>query len=136
VAALAGKFEPKQVFPGHLELLSIFYNRAPVEVERNNHGHAVIAGLEARGVRVLRGFDQRPGWHTTPAGKVRLYDGGASIFQQGETLVHSFRIFLQLGSIDINTLSAPEGEMDDLATAYMLALAGQGQGRDVGIAFS
>lgn len=46
-AALQGKYEPKVVFPGILFDVAVWYNYAEILVERNNHGHAVIAGLNA-----------------------------------------------------------------------------------------
>jgi hypothetical protein len=45
VAALKGKFEPKVVFPKMIFDIAVYYNYAEVLPERNNHGHAVIAGL-------------------------------------------------------------------------------------------
>ncbi len=45
VAALKGKFEPKVVFPKMIFDLAVWYNYASVLPERNNHGHAVIAGI-------------------------------------------------------------------------------------------
>ncbi|HML24947.1 MAG TPA: hypothetical protein PKD09_25055 [Aggregatilinea sp.] len=126
VAMLAGKYEPKAVFPGHIDRIGQFYNRADVMVERNNHGHAVIAYLQSRSpLRVLPGFDEREGWHNTPAGKVMLYDDGAAAFMHQETTLHSERTFYQLGSIGRSTLAAPEGELDDLADSYVLAIVGK-----------
>jgi hypothetical protein len=44
-AALKGKFEPKKVFPKMIFDIATWYNYASVLIERNNHGHAVIAGV-------------------------------------------------------------------------------------------
>lgn len=44
-ASLGGKYEPKKVFPKMIFDIAIWYNFASVLVERNNHGHAVIAEL-------------------------------------------------------------------------------------------
>jgi hypothetical protein len=44
-AALEGKFEPKVVFPKMIFDVATWYNHASVLIERNNHGHAVIAGV-------------------------------------------------------------------------------------------
>lgn len=122
-AVLAGKLEPKIVFPSAIDALGQYYNQAPILCERNNHGHAVIGWLELNGhVRVLPGFDGRPGWHSTTAGKVRMYDTGASVFQAGGTAVHSFATMTQLQSIEKDTLRAPEGLHDDRADSYVLAL--------------
>ncbi len=123
VARLDGHFEPKIVFPRHIDQIGQFYQRASVLVERNNHGHAVIGWLQVNGaVYVLDGHDNRPGWNNSPAGKVMLYDDGASMFMHGDTILHDFGTQVQIGSIEKDTLSAPEGEHDDKAVSYVLAL--------------
>ncbi len=135
VASLAGKFEPKVTFPRHIDALGMFYNRAAVMVERNNHGHAVIGYLQNQSrLRLLDGFDRKTGWHTTPQGKVRLYDDGASVFMHGGTILHRFETRLQIASIEKSTLSAPEGEMDDLSDSYMLMLEAAATPKGVGFA--
>ncbi|GAB4434196.1 MAG: terminase [Anaerolineae bacterium] len=124
VARLDGKYEPKAVFPGHIIALGRFYNRAPVMVERNNHGHAVIGHLQNAGYRVLGDpHDRRAGWNNSPAGKVRLYDDGAATFMSGDAIVHDDGTFYQLQSIEKDTLRAPEGEHDDKADSFVLAQA-------------
>ena len=45
MAALKGKFEPKVVFPKMIFDIAVWYNYAELLPERNNHGHAVIAGI-------------------------------------------------------------------------------------------
>ncbi len=55
-------------------------------------------------------------------GKTRLYDEAAEAFEEGDTILHSFDVLTQLQSIDGSTLKAPEGEPDDLADSYALAL--------------
>ena len=55
--------------------LAAWYNRAAVLVERNNHGHTVIAWLrEHSPVQILPGPDRKPGWLTNAVTKTRLYD--------------------------------------------------------------
>jgi hypothetical protein len=123
VARLDGKFEPKIVFPRHVDQVGQFYRQASVLVERNNHGHAVIGWLQVNGaLEVLDGHDGRPGWNNSPAGKVMLYDDGASMFMHGDTILHDFGTQVQIGSIEKDTLSAPEGEHDDKSDSYILAL--------------
>lgn len=127
VARLDGQYEPKAVFPGHIAALSAFYNRAPVMVERNNHGHAVIGSLQQQGVRVLADpHDKRAGWNNSPAGKVRLYDDAAATFMHGDAVVHDEGAFYQLQSIEKDTLRAPDGDRDDQADSLALAQAGRG----------
>jgi hypothetical protein len=125
VAKLAGKFEPKAVFPGYIDQIGMFYFMAAVMVERNNHGHAVIGWLQAHSrLTLMAGHDGGIGWLSSPKGKVLLYDTGAAAFMNRETILHSFDTHMQLSSIDKNTLRAPEGEQDDKADGYVLALAG------------
>src|SRR5262249_58666355 len=45
VAALAGKLQPA-VLAAHADALGLWYNGAPIMVERNNHGHAVLLWLQ------------------------------------------------------------------------------------------
>lgn len=124
VAALAGKFEPA-VLGGHIDAVGRWYNRAPVLVERKNHGHAVLLWLRDHSpLQLLVGHDGRPGWLSNSKGKALLYDTAADHFRDGETVLHSFAAFVQLASIEGASLRAPEGEADDRADSYALACAG------------
>lgn len=128
VATLAGKFEPSLTAVYARELAQ-YYNAAPVLVERNNHGHAVIQWLtENGGVRLLQGHDRpesdrihRYGWLTNAKGKALMYSMFADGLKEGQITIHDWRTYEQLSSIDGRTLSAPEGQMDDRATACVLA---------------
>ncbi len=122
VASLAGKFQPA-VFASHIDALGKFFNRADAMIERNNHGHAVLLWLrDNSSLRILTGFDDKDGWHSTVLGKTMLYDTCADAFRNKETMLHNFATFTQLSMIEGSTLRAPEGEMDDRADAYALAL--------------
>lgn len=124
VATLAGKFQPSTL-AAHADSLGMWYYRAGVMVERNNHGHAVLLWLKDHSkLRRLPGFDGREGWHSTSKGKALLYDTTADAFRNRETTVHSFATYIQLASIEGSTLRAPEGEHDDRADGYALALVG------------
>lgn len=124
VCALAGKFEPSTTaFYAHR--LALWYNNAPILVERNNHGHAVLLWLRDNSpLRILLGEDHKPGWLDNTRGKAMLYDNGAKFFRDGRTIVHSEATYLQIAAIEGSTLRAPEGEYDDRAVGYMLALQG------------
>ncbi len=122
VAVLAGKLEPS-TFASHIDAIGMWYNRAAVMVERNNHGHAVLLWLsDNSNLRILTGYDDKDGWHSTVLGKTMLYDACADAFRNKETILHNFATFTQLSLIEGSTLRAPEGEMDDRADAYALAL--------------
>ena len=65
VAELTGKIEPS-TFAAYLDELGRWYNGADVMAERNNHGHLLIRELQRLGkLRVLEGYDGRPGWMST-----------------------------------------------------------------------
>jgi hypothetical protein len=126
VASLAGRFEPA-TFAAHVETVARYYNGAAVLVERNNHGHAVLLWLldHARGLVRLCGEDRKPGWLTTSKSKAMLYDRAGEALRDGETIIHSPDTFAQLASIEGSTDRAPEGQPDDRAMAFVLALTGR-----------
>lgn len=127
VAALAGKFEPS-IFGGYIDRIGRWYNFASVLPERNNHGHALIMWLrEHSRLSVLRGIDGQLGWLSSSKGKVLMYDAAADAFRNRETMLHSYATYLQLASIEGATLLAPDGERDDRADGYALALVGASQ---------
>jgi len=122
VASLAGRFDPA-VFGSHLARLSQAYNGAPVLVERNNHGHAVLLALEDWMTPVLRGSDDKPGWLTTAKSKALAYDYAAERLSQGDARIRSAQTLRQLQAVQGSDLRAPEGQHDDRAMSYVLALA-------------
>jgi hypothetical protein len=75
VAELAGKFEPS-VFASYAYQLAVWFYKAGILVERNNHGHTVLLWIRACGsdVRALHGHDDKPGWLSSTLGKTQLYD--------------------------------------------------------------
>jgi len=50
-----------------------------------------------------------------------MYSMFADGLKEGQITIHDWRTYEQLSSIDGRTLSAPEGQMDDRATACVLA---------------
>jgi hypothetical protein len=122
-AELAGKYEPA-VLASHAYKIALWYNRAGVLIERNNHGHACVLAFkdQAKGVTLLRGHDRKEGWLSSTLGKTKLYDQCADALKNGEAIVHSFATFSQLSSIDGTTLRAPDGQHDDRADAFALAV--------------
>ena len=124
VAMLSGKYQPSTL-AAHMDTVGQWYNNADVMVERNNHGHAVLLWLKDHStLKRLNGFDNKEGWHSTSKGKALLYDGAAETFKDGEAMVHSFKVYDQLASIEGSSLRAPAGLMDDCSDAFVLALAG------------
>jgi hypothetical protein len=123
-AVLAGKLEPS-TFAGYLADLSAWYNDAAVLVERNNHGHAVLLALKGD-VRLLKGEDGKVGWQTNTRSKAEMYVQVVEALRDEDVRLHHFLTMTQLQSIDGSKLSAPEGEHDDLAVAFGLAVLAQG----------
>jgi hypothetical protein len=122
VAELAGRIE-MSVFASHLNEIAVFYNGAEINVERNNHGHTVLLWLRDNSrMPVCKGEDGNPGWDTKSKSKAFMYSKTADAFRLKKTAVHSETTAYQLGTIEASTLSAPEGLLDDRATAYGLAL--------------
>ena len=124
VARLAGRIEPA-VFASYIDLIGVWFNRADVLVERNNHGHTVILWLrEHSRLKCLVGLDGHAGWLTNTKNKAAMYAIAAEACRDQETIIHSLLAFTQLASIEGGTLRAPEGQKDDVATGYALALVG------------
>jgi len=123
-AMLVGKFEPL-MFAEQLLEISEYYRDADIMVERNNHGHAVIATIrtkEDKAHLLMRGQDGRYGWPQTGKSKAHLYSEGAKLLKDGAPTIHSSATFLQLADIEGSTLKAPEGSFDDQAVSYMLGV--------------
>jgi hypothetical protein len=126
VAFLAGRFEPA-TFAAHASAIASWYNNAVLLVERNNHGGTVLFWLGEYAPALVRlcGDDHKPGWNTTSKSKARLYGEAGVALRDGEAIIHSLETFAQLASIEGTTLRAPEGQPDDRAVAFVLALAGR-----------
>jgi hypothetical protein len=127
VALAAGRMTPER-FAAACATLCAYYNEASLLVERNNHGHTVLAWLHEQGANLLRGTDGKPGWLTTALSKTRLYDEAARQLAAGEITLHDAATASQLALIDAGTLRAPEGDHDDRATAMALAMAARAWG--------
>lgn len=121
VAKLVGKIQPEQ-HAIDTQIVCQWYNNALCLVERNNHGHSFISNAQQVGLPLVTGLDKRPGWQTNKISKAALYTDGAGVFRDGGTIIHDYRTYTQLASIERSSLKAPEGEMDDEAVAFMLAL--------------
>ena len=124
IAKLAGRIEIA-TFAAHADEIGKFYNGAGLMVERNNHGHAILLWLHDNSrLKLLEGHDGKIGWMSSTRGKTLLYSITAEAARDAATTIHSFDTYLQLCSIEGSSLRAPEGERDDLADSYALALCG------------
>ena len=124
VALLGCRVEPA-TFAGYVAQLAEGFNGADVLVERNNHGHLVLRELQRTGrLRLLQGYDGRPGWLSNVKGKPLLYGLLAAAVQEQAVVVRDAETASQLASIEASTLRAPAGLHDDRADAFALAVAG------------
>jgi hypothetical protein len=127
VASLHGRWEP-DVFAVYLMAVSEPYNRAPVVVERNNHGHAVLAtfrNLHFPAERVGLGHDGARGWLTNGVTKPRGEDLLASALRQGLVAVRTAAAVgeMQVYSVLKNgSTGAPAGFHDDYVLAWQVLL--------------
>jgi len=125
-AVLAGKIEP-EVLTGYGIALSNWYNGARVLVERNNHGHVVIALMNddpAMRIRLMKGLDGNFGWMSSSRGKSIMYDTLVEELRNASVIIHDDETKTQLASIEGATLRAPEHDPDDCAVAFALAVVG------------
>lgn len=129
VAVLAAELEPYRQHPAAIAALSRHYSGAPVMIERNNHGHAVIGGCQRLGVPVLDGPDNRPGWNTSAVSKAQAFTIAHDVLLQSvksnTILLYDLALKNQIASIDRQTLRAPlkgkRTKVDDLAIGWVLA---------------
>lgn len=135
VAVFGGKIEPTQ-FANYVADLALYFNSAPILYELNNHGHAVQAQLKFRGASLRSGMARdgspsKPGWLTTERSKNMLYDTGVKVIQQlvleaeqeertPDPIIFDYETMTQIASIDVSTLSAPEGQHDDYSMSWVL----------------
>ena len=64
--------------------LGNMYNRATVMVERNQHGHAILAYLQtARYSNIAVGPDNKPGWNTNVKTKAMMFEDLKYLLTQG-----------------------------------------------------
>lgn len=123
VAVLSGKLTP-EMQAGYSVKVSMYFNRAKLMPENNNHGHTFISWMENNGYEglMLKGQNENKwGWTTNSPGKIELYDELAECIRTENVLVHDETTFTQLTSVVRGTLKAPESEMDDHAMAFALA---------------
>lgn len=122
VASLAGKISP-EVHAEYTNQIAVWYNHADVLPENNNHGYAFIRELKVNGdVVILRGINKKPGWSTTDLSKSLLYSNMFEIARLKEATLHDFDTLTQLQGIEKSTESAPDGDHDDRAVAFVLAM--------------
>ncbi len=130
VAHLHGHWEPDEYAAKLLDLATIY--SAPIGVERNNHGHAVLVTLRSliaqkriQNVRVAYGHDSRPGWLTNAQTKPISIDGLAVALRDNLAKVRTQAALdeMQIYRVGSNgATSAPPGYYDDRVMAWAIAI--------------
>lgn len=136
VAKMSGKIQPVP-FAITIAEVCTYYNNAPVLVERNNHGHAVIGYLtESTGITVLTGHDGGYGWHTTQKAKALMWTIVVEALRDNEIKIRSESTHTQIASIEGAKLKAPDGMNDDEAVSYALTVVAYKGGPDQTVSWS
>ena len=125
-AELRGHFPPRE-FAARLVELATEYNRALLAVERNNHGHAVLAYLSTtRRYENLYCKGGDPGWVTTTFTRPLMLESFASALSEASsgmnsrTLLEECKTFVRR---DNGSAGAAPGAHDDCIVAMAIALA-------------
>lgn len=126
MATIHGQWEP-DAFATYLMSLGRAYNLAPLVVERNNHGHAVLVTLKLLGYpAIARGHDDAPGWHTNEKTKPQGIDLLAEMLRDDLIRVHHPATHLELSYYSVlknGSTGAQPGYHDDLVMAWYLFLS-------------
>lgn len=129
LAALHGHWEPDE-YAGLLHQVAEVYN-AEIAVERNNHGHAVLATLRRLCPRrIAEGHDERQGWLTNAQTKPQMIDllatalrdaalTGAGAVVRTQAALDELQIYRIGKSGDTG---APSGYHDDRVMSWAIAL--------------
>ena len=120
-----GHFSPQEL-AHRAAVLGREYNAALVAVERNNHGHAVLAHLEVSEnyPHVYEQGSQR-GWLTTSASKPRMISELVAVMTAEPRLFYSARLLDECRTFvrqEDGTAAAASGAHDDCVMAMAIAL--------------
>lgn len=126
VASIHGHWEPDE-FADLLACLGRAYNTAPIIVERNNHGHAVITTLKLkRYPAIANGPDGDPGWLTNKKTKPESIDLLAECLRDDLLTIHTAAILGELLTYRVlsgGKTGAEDGAHDDWVMALAIGLA-------------
>ncbi len=125
-AELHGHFDAREL-AGRVAALARRYNNALVAVERNNHGHAVIAQmLTVHAYPNLFPAGDKPGWLTTRVNRPPMLEELAAVLSQSPQLFNSRRLLDECRSFvrrPDGRAEAEPGSHDDAIMAMAIALA-------------
>jgi hypothetical protein len=125
-AELHGHFPPQEL-AAKIAALGREYNDAVIAVERNNHGHAVLAHLEASEHyrNVFEQGNQR-GWLTSSVTRPRMISEFAAVMAAQPGLFYSARLMEECRTFvrrEDGSPAAANGTHDDCVMAMAIALA-------------
>jgi hypothetical protein len=124
-AELRGHFPPLELARRIAEL-GRQYETALLAVERNNHGHGVLAHLRDMEYRNLFGKEGQLGWLTSAASRPAMIENMAGVLSAEPGLFHSPRLLEECRTFvrraDGNAAAA-DGAHDDCVMAMAIALA-------------
>jgi hypothetical protein len=134
-AELHGHFPPYEL-ARRVADLGQRYEGALVAVERNNHGHAVLAHLEHLKFESLYEKESRLGWLTTAASRPAMIENMAAVLMSEPELFYSPRLLEECRTFvrrEDGNAAAADGAHDDcvMAMAIALAVRREDAGRDV-----
>src|SRR5581483_1099432 len=119
VAEYCGHQTPAELALG-VFMMGMHYNDALVAVERNNHGHAVIAELERLGYTNLYQQKGQLGWLTTVASRPRMIEQFAATLRNEPEKINSKRLLEECKTFvrrEDGSGAAMSGAHDDLVIA-------------------
>ena len=123
-AELHGHFPPQEL-AARVAILAHKYNDALVAVERNNHGHAVLAHLMmGQGYTNVYKSGGQPGWLTTAASRPRMLENFSAILSAASFMFLSPRLLEECRTFVRHldgTCSAAAGAHDDTVMAMAVA---------------
>lgn len=126
-AELHGHYSPRELAMKLIDLGGM-YNHALLVVERNNHGHGVLANLRATGYeRVFRDGCQ-DGWLTSAVTKPAMIENLAAILAIKPELFQSTRLLTECRTFIRRSgggSGGGSGSHDDCVMAMAIALAGR-----------
>ena len=125
-AELQGHFAPADL-AARVALIAREYNHALIAVERNNHGHAVLASLQLQeGHNNVYYQGNNAGWLTSAASRPRMLETFAATLTNAPFLFSSTRLLEECRTFvrhPDGSTSAANGTHDDLVMAMAVALA-------------
>jgi hypothetical protein len=124
-AELHGHFPPHEL-ARRVADLGQRYERALVAVERNNHGHGVLAHLNHLAYENLFEKDGQPGWLTSAASRPAMIENMAAVLMSEPELFHSPRLLEECRTFvrrAEGNAAAAGGAHDDCVMAMAIALA-------------